>query len=70
MTARLPSTIDLATRTQPRARAHAQPDTRHTHSAPRRLPAAPLLQFSEDFFEEINMTREEFDEQYVVLNHW
>lgn len=26
-------------------------------------------QFSDDFFEEIHMTREEFNQQYVVLNH-
>ncbi len=27
-------------------------------------------QFSQDFFDEINLTREEFDAQYVVNNHW
>ena len=27
-------------------------------------------QFSDDFFEEINLSRDEFAQQYVVLNHW
>ena len=27
-------------------------------------------QFSQDFFDEINVTREEFDQNYVVMNHW
>ena len=27
-------------------------------------------QFSQDFFDEINLTREEFDADYVVNNHW
>ena len=27
-------------------------------------------QFSQDFFDEIELTREEFEENYVVLNHW
>ena len=27
-------------------------------------------QFSQDFFDEINLTREEFDANYVVNNHW
>ena len=27
-------------------------------------------QFSQDFFDELNLTREEFDANYVVLNHW
>lgn len=27
-------------------------------------------QFSQDFFDEINLSREEFEHQYVVLDHW
>jgi len=27
-------------------------------------------QFSQDFFDELNLTREEFDANYVVTNHW
>ena len=27
-------------------------------------------QFSQDFFDEIHISREEFDAQYVILNHW
>mmetsp|Transcript_46639 Transcript_46639/g.115646 ORF Transcript_46639/g.115646 Transcript_46639/m.115646 type:complete len:213 (-) Transcript_46639:165-803(-) len=27
-------------------------------------------QFSQDFFDEVNLTREEFEGNYVVLNHW
>ena len=27
-------------------------------------------QFSQDFFEEINLTRDEFEANYVVTNHW
>lgn len=27
-------------------------------------------QFSQDFFDEIDFTREQFEEQFVVTNHW
>ena len=27
-------------------------------------------QFSQDFFDEINLTRDEFEAHYVVTNHW
>lgn len=27
-------------------------------------------QFSQDFFDELDLTREDFDANYVVMNHW
>ena len=33
-------------------------------------PPVYAVQFSEDFFEEIGMTQEDFQQQYVVLDHW